>query len=392
MTRVTLGADGQGSITVSFPYDPELVQKIKTVTGRRWHPEERYWTVPHEPGMVQLLGQTFGPENLKIDSSLQVAAGVAGDSKRLDEVEHSLVAQLDLDLAIRGYSEQTRKNYRLHTTRFLRWLNREPSTASAADLKQYIQKMVDEEQLSASYCNQARAVLRIIYGRILRQPGKVQGLPRMKEAKQLPVVLSRREVARLLEVTTNLKHKALLMTAYSAGLRVGEVVRLKISDLDPHRQQLRVRSGKGKKDRYTLLSEVLLETLRAYVRAYQPQEWLFPGQNPQEHLHIRSAQNIFAKAKRKAGIHKPASFHTLRHAFGTHLLEDGVDIRYIQELLGHSCVETTQRYTHVARKDLRRIRSPLDRLLSSQEREPGRLDLSAAGNGTSFPLCMGETD
>jgi len=202
----------------------------------------------------------------------------------------------------------------------------------------------------------------LLYEAVLKQPGKVCDLPRMKRPEQLSVVLSREEVARLLKVVTNLKHKALLMIAYSAGLRVGEVVRLKVSDIDSQRMQIRVTAGKGAKDRYTLLSETALVVLREYFRAYKPKDWLFPGGEIGDHLSERSAQQIFQDAKKKAGIGKSATFHTLRHSFATHLLEDGVDIRYIQELLGHGTVETTQRYTHVTQKGMERIKSPLDNL------------------------------
>jgi site-specific recombinase XerD len=164
-------------------------------------------------------------------------------------------------------------------------------------------------------------------------------------------------------MTANLKHKALLMAAYSAGLRVGEVVRLKISDIDSKRMQIRVTAGKGAKDRYRLLSEVALETLREYYKRYKLEDWLFPGEDESNHLSERSAQKIFERARKRAGMTKPATFHTLRHSFATtHLLEDGVDIRYIQELLGHGSIETTERYTHVTQKGMERIKSPLDNL------------------------------
>jgi site-specific recombinase XerD len=267
---------------------------------------------------------------------------------------------LEQELVLRGYTPQTRKNYRLHAIRFLCWLKREPGTASEAELRSYIEGMAVRDHLSASYCNQARAMLQILYERIVGQPAKVVALPRMQEPKQLPVVLSREEVGQLLEATANLKHRALLMIAYSAGLRVGEVVQLRVVDIDEGRRQIHVRSGKGQKDRYTLLSEVALETLRVYMRAYRPREWLFPGANAGKPLTARSAQHIFERAREKAGLQKEATFHSLRHAFATHLLEDGVDIRYIQELLGHSNVETTQRYTHVAQQAMGRLRSPLD--------------------------------
>jgi len=184
----------------------------------------------------------------------------------------------------------------------------------------------------------------------------------MKRPQQLPVVLSREEVGRILKTTVNLKHEALLVTAYSAGLRVGEVVRLKVSGVDSKRMQIRVTAGKGAKGRYTVLSETALTVLREYFKAQKPQDWLFPGEDPADHLSERSAEHVFEQAKKKAGIIKKATFHTLRHSFATHLLEDGTDIRYIQELLGHDSIETTERYTHVTQPALQRIKSPLDNM------------------------------
>jgi site-specific recombinase XerD len=152
------------------------------------------------------------------------------------------------------------------------------------------------------------------------------------------------------------------VTAYSAGLRVGEVVRLKINEIDSKRMTIRVTAGKGAKDRYTLLSETALKVLREYVGAFKPKNWLFPGEARDDHLSERAAQEIFQDAKKKAGIRKPATFHTLRHSFATHLLEDGVDVRYIQEFMGHESIKTTELYTHVAERETERIKSPLDNL------------------------------
>lgn len=206
----------------------------------------------------------------------------------------------------------------------------------------------------------ARAVIVFLYATALKQREKVSDLPRMKRPSQLPRVLSREEVAKLIKVTTFLKHKALLVTAYPAGLRVGEVVRLKVSDIDSKRMTIRITAGKGAKDRDTLLSETALEILREYVRAFKPKDWLFPGDAPGDHLSERSAQHVFEDAKKKTGIIKPATFHTLRHSFATHLMEDGVDMRYIQELLGHGSIKTTERYTHVTERGMQKIKSPLD--------------------------------
>jgi integrase/recombinase XerD len=213
---------------------------------------------------------------------------------------------------------------------------------------------------SAAYCRGARSALILLYESVLKQRGKVCDLPRMKRPEQLPRILSHEEIAKIFKVTTFSKHRALLVTAYSAGLRVGEAVRLKVSDIDSKRMTIRVTAGKGAKDRETLLSQIALEVLREYVKAFNPKDWLFPGDDPSDHLSECAAPEVFKDAKREAGIIKPATFHTLRHSFATHLMEDGVDTRYIQELMGHDSIETTERYTHVTERGKQQIKSPLD--------------------------------
>jgi integrase/recombinase XerD len=187
----------------------------------------------------------------------------------------------------------------------------------------------------------------------------------MKEKKR-PEVLSYQEVAKILKVITNLKHRAILFLVYSAGLRVGEVVNLKISDIDSDRMLIHVKQGKGKKDRYTVLSQIALDELRIYVKRYRPDDWLFQGGDGKGHLTERSVQKVFDKARTAAGIKKDVSVHTLRHSFATHLLEGGTDLRYIQELLGHSSSKTTEIYTHVTEKSISKIQSPLDRLMAEK--------------------------
>jgi site-specific recombinase XerD len=190
----------------------------------------------------------------------------------------------------------------------------------------------------------------------------VDGQRRPKQDQKLPAVLSMPEIKKMLTVKNNIKHRLLLMLVYSAGLRVSEVVSLKKEDIDPRRKLIRVVSGKGRKDRYTLLSDQVIQGLETYQAAYKIETWLFPGTSPDSHLSIRSAQHICESALRDANVVKNASIHSLRHAFATHLLENGTDIRYIQELLGHASIRTTERYTHVARHKALAIRSPLDSL------------------------------
>ena len=184
---------------------------------------------------------------------------------------------------------------------------------------------------------------------------------RPRKERTLPEVLSEEEVSNLLHVTQNLKHKAILMTIYSAGLRVGEAIALKIKDIDSQRMQIRVEQSKGKKDRYTLLSTKTLEVLRQYVKIYKPKVWLFEGQDGGQYSE-RSIQALLKQSLQKTSIKKRVTVHTLRHSFATHLLEHGTDLRYIQALLGHESSKTTEIYTHVTTKGFQLIQSPLDRL------------------------------
>jgi len=192
-------------------------------------------------------------------------------------------------------------------------------------------------------------------------------LERPKKEKKLPEILSKNEISKLLKAVKNLKHKAILYLVYSAGLRVGEVVKLKPTDIDSDRMLIHIIQGKGKKDRYTILSETALSILRQYVKVYKPEHWLFPGQHPDKHLTERSVQKVFDNARIDAKIRKDVSVHNLRHSFATHLLEGGVNLRYIQELLGHSSSKTTEIYTHVTQKNLSNIISPLDTIMMNKE-------------------------
>jgi len=199
------------------------------------------------------------------------------------------------------------------------------------------------------------------YGNMLKRKFVFE-VKRPKKDKKLPVVLSKEEVAKIPDSVDNIKHKAILMLVYSAGSRVGEVVKLKPEDIDSKRMLIHIKGSKGRKDRYTILSESVLKILREYWQQYKPRKWLFEGAKPEKHISIRTAQKIFEHAWEKAGIKKEITIHTLRHSFATHLLESGVDLRYIQELLGHKHSKTTEIYTLVSVKSIGKIRSPLDSL------------------------------
>jgi integrase/recombinase XerD len=265
------------------------------------------------------------------------------------------------DMTARRFSEATRKDYVRHVRTFAAFLGRSPDTATSDDLRRF-QLHMAQQQVSPWSINAAVAALRFFFTVTLERPDLVRPLRLVNEPRKAPVVLSQEEVARLLEAAPGLKYKAALSVAYGAGLRVSEVAHLKVSDIDSERMTLRVEQGKGQRDRYVMLSPQLLELLRDWWRAARPQVWLFPGQNPINPMTPRQLNRAVTAAKDLAGIAKRVSPHTLRHSFATHLLEQGVDIRVIQVLLGHAKLETTALYTRVAVNTVRDIKSPLERL------------------------------
>jgi integrase/recombinase XerD len=265
------------------------------------------------------------------------------------------------DMTARRFSEATRTDYVRHVRTFAAFLGRSPDTATSDDLRRF-QLHMAQQQVSPWSINAAIAALRFFFTVTLERPDLVRPLRIVNEPRRAPVVLSQEEVARLLEAAPGLKYKAALSVAYGAGLRVSEVANLKVSDIDSGRMTLRVEQGKGQRDRYVMLSPQLLELLRDWWRAARPQVWLFPGQNPINPMTPRQLNRAVTAAKDLAGIAKRVSPHTLRHSFATHLLEQGVDIRVIQVLLGHAKLETTALYTRVAVNTVRDIKSPLERL------------------------------
>jgi len=266
-------------------------------------------------------------------------------------------------LAIRGLSPRTQVVYVPMLRDFARFVGKPLDTVVPEDLRAYQRHLAVERQVGFSHFNQATCALRLFFRECLgRTDWPFERIPFQKKRRILPEILSQEEVARIFDACSNLKHKAVLMTAYSGGLRLGETLALLPSDIDSGRMVIRVEQGKGRKDRYVMLSKTLLETLREYWRKFRPLTWLFYGQTKQKPLAPSTAEKIFKIAARKATITKNVSFHSLRHAFATHLLEDGTNVRIIQALLGHRSLTTTQIYTHVARTYVNDTRSALDRI------------------------------
>ena len=234
---------------------------------------------------------------------------------------------------------------------------------SVDQVKDFLQYAITERNLSVSYINQVISAVKILQKDVLGKEWESIRIKRPRRIKKLPVVLSKEEVKSMIETTRNLKHRAILAVIYSAGLRISELISLRPADIDSDRKQIKV-LGKGNKYRYTLLSENILDMLRIYWRAYKPERYLFEGQKPGQPISRETIQVVFKHACKKSGINKPASVHSLRHSFATHLLESGVNLKIIQSLLGHSSLRTTSIYLHVTKFDPASIKSPFDDIAS----------------------------
>ena len=265
---------------------------------------------------------------------------------------------LDDELRSRKYSIRTIKAYIYYNRLICRILQKNPKEIKPEDITQFLAGM-EKSNCSSSAMNLAISAIKFLYKEILKTK-EINEQHRPKEDRRLPVVLSKAEITRILSMEKNPKHRLLLMLTYSSGLRVSEVVSLRKEHIDAARKVIYIKMGKGRKDRCTLLSETAARYLMEYCSIYTIKSWIFPGQPETTHLSIRSAQNIFNKAVSNAEIQKDISIHSLRHSFATHLLESGTDIRYIQSLLGHANVRTTERYTHIAQRNILRIKSTLD--------------------------------
>ena len=264
------------------------------------------------------------------------------------------------DLQIRGFSASTQYCYLARMKAMVKFFMRSPDELTLDDIHAYQLHLTRDRKVGWGTFNQSVGAIRFFYGVTLNRDWDIQRIPYQKTGRKLPVVLSTEEVSRLFQVVTNLKHRAILMTAYSGGLRVSEVTHLRVRDVDSQRMMLRVEQGKGRQDRYVMLSHKLLVVLREYWNIYKARHWLFAGQNPEQPLTRAAVHKFFQKARLKAGITKRVSVHSLRHSFATHLLESGINIRKIQLLLGHRSLQSTQVYTHVARDFLEDTPSPLD--------------------------------
>ena len=272
-----------------------------------------------------------------------------------------LKEQMKADLQLIGITPKTQNIYLREVSNLAKYFNKSPEQLEENEVKEYLLYLLNKRKLSQGTYRFYVAGIKFFYRTTVKREEVVANIRYPKRKKTLPIVLDISEVEALFTVTENIKHKAILMVTYSSGLRISETSRLKITDIDSKRMMVRVEQGKRSKDRYTILSQTALECLRQYWREYRPKEWLFEGTKEDTHITISSITQLFHKAKKRAGITKPASVHSLRHAFATHLIEAGTSLHHVQLLLGHRSPTTTTVYLHVSQLNLAQVTSPLDK-------------------------------
>jgi len=333
-----------------------LINIVKSIQGSRWSHSKKTWYIPEKDfDLDHFKKKVFNKANV---NSSKIRILETSKSAELN-TPNLPVGYIEL-LQQKRYSESTIKTYTSYFRQFQDYFsNHDLKQISKDQINSYILELINERNISPSQQNQRINAIKFYYEKVLGRLKEFFHVERPKKERKLPTILSKEEVHLLLNQTNNLKHRCILTTIYSAGLRRSELIQLKSEDIDSKRKLIKIRGAKGKKDRYTILSSTLIELLREYYRSYSPKEWLFEGQNGGKYS-ATSIEKIFKAAVKRAGIHKYVTPHSLRHSFATHLLEQGTNLRYIQEILGHENPKTTQIYTHVATNELGNIKNPLD--------------------------------
>lgn len=271
-----------------------------------------------------------------------------------------VLQKMQVSMELKGFAESTKKTYLAHVKRFAAFCDKPLHECGYDEVRNFLYDAIHTRKLSGMFVDSAYSAITFLFRFVFNRKWDMTEVPRLKRKVFLPEILSRDEVLSLINSTSNLKHKAVLSTAYSAGLRVSEIAHLKVKDIDSANMRIIVRQGKGGKDRYTLLSKNNLLILREYYKAFKPAEWLFPGAVPSNPVSIRTLQTIFKDAVRRTGITKNVSIHTLRHCFATHMLNNGANVVTIKDLLGHGSIDTTCKYLHLTHSQVLGVKSPFD--------------------------------
>lgn len=355
---------------------------ITQIPNRRWSRSRGCWVIENTRHNVVLIGKLFGKENCNFSKEIilkykpdvtidEINHYFAKAKKNLkkytyfrEDYKHPIILALTQSMQIRNYSYKTISNYRSQLIKMIHYFSpKELDEITKTAFETYLAYLANKEKLSGSSLNVVINAFKYYQETILGKQSKALfAMPKIIQPKQLPEVLSVQEVELILQKTENLKYKTIFSLIYSTGLRLSETSNLKINHIHRPNKTIFIKNGKGKKDRYVVLSDKILEMLREYYKKYRPKQYLFENDFDYEPINNRSIQREFVRVINKCRIKKRATVHTLRHSFATHLLEAGVDIRYIQELLGHSDINTTMRYTHISSKALKNVTSPFDKL------------------------------
>lgn len=362
---------GRNQTAIFFEYQQEIKEYVLEIPGVRWSRTYRCFYVPEEKYSLGWLFQYFRKRNWMVDYSAMQHTGYRAAEQPIkpfvlppagEEIIEA-VNRFRRWMFSKRYSDNTIKTYS-EALRIFLIFSRDKTIEEIdnQDIIKFNNDYILKKQFSASYQNQIVNAIKLFFKTIEERKLDVEKIHRPKRERPLPNVLSKEEVKLILEAHGNIKHRVMLSLVYACGLRRSELINLIPTDIDSNRMVLKIRSGKGKKDRITPISEKIIDLLRDYYKAYKPQKWLFEGQIKGEPYSAQSLQSVFRQALVKANIKKPITLHGLRHSYATHLLESGTDLRFIQELLGHKSSKTTEIYTHVSTKSIQNIKSPFDSL------------------------------
>jgi integrase/recombinase XerD len=270
------------------------------------------------------------------------------------------IQSMRMSMELKGFAKSTQKTYLSHIQRYANFCGKHPASTGYDEVRSFLHHAITVKKISSAYVNSAYGAIKFYFQSVLYREWNMLHVPRVKKKASLPTILTPEEVFQIIDATPNLKHRTILSTIYSAGLRVSEAAHLKVSDIHSTNRRIFIRQSKGNKDRYTILSEKNLLLLREYWKVYRPETWLFPGIPDVKPIAIRTIQSIFKKSLHSSGISKDVSVHTLRHCFATHLLNHGASILQLKELLGHADIQTTSMYLHLTHAQVLGLKSPLD--------------------------------
>ncbi|GAB4132540.1 MAG: site-specific integrase [Raineya sp.] len=338
-------------IFLHFEYDEDTNNWVKSLRGVKWSSSKRAWYVRDTPTYRKKFGLELLPLSISSKSYL-----------RISPINRNAYEKLIDTLRLKGYSESTIKTYQNEFAQLLILLkDKNVDDLIASELRGYFLYCINTLKLAENTLHSRMNAIKFYFEQVLKREKVFLEIPRPQRPSKLPKAISQKDIKKIFDVTTNLKHNTMLKLCYGMGLRVSEIVHIKITDIDSGNMQVLVERAKGKKDRYVNLPQSILEQLRAYYLQYKPKKYLFEGMYGEQYS-IRSVQKVFKNALAKAKINKKVGIHSLRHSFATHLLEQGTDVRFIQELLGHKDIKTTLVYTQVGNKAIKKVQSPLDNL------------------------------